>query len=97
MTANLNGNAFPLGSASWCGYVALNTWNLGKVLSQRGVNYQIEAKDKETLVVHHNQLKACAIPQDGGKPVCPVPETGEIEVIYGPLLGERNHVVQIKW
>ena len=61
-----------------------------KVQSQRGVNYQVEAKDKKTLVVHHNQLKACAIPRDGGKPVCPVPETGEIEVIYGPLLGERE-------
>ena len=68
-----------------------------KVLSQLGVNYQVEAKDKKTLVVLHNQLKACAIPQDGEKPVCPVSETGEIEVICGPLLRERNLVVQIKW
>ena len=61
-----------------------------KVLLQRGVNYQVKDKSGKILNVHHNQLKLCAIPQDGARLTCPVPETGEIEIVAGPPLGDGN-------
>jgi len=61
-----------------------------KVLLQRGVNYQVKDKSGKILNVHHNQLKLCTIPQDGARPTCPVPETGEIEIVAGPPLGDGN-------
>ena len=54
------------------------------------VNYQVKDKAGKVLIVHHNQLKICTIPEDGVRPIYPVPETGEIEVIDGPLVGEGN-------
>ena len=84
----------PFVAGQWVWLRRPKHWKFGKrwrgpykVLLQRGVNYKVKDKAGKTLNVHHNQLKLCTIPQDGSRPTCPVPETGEIEIVVGPPCG----------
>ena len=87
----------PFVAGQWVWLRRPKHWKFGKrwrgpykVLVQRGVNYQVKDKAGKTLNVHHNQLKLCTVPQDGARPTCPVPETGEIEIVYGHPGGDGN-------
>ena len=54
------------------------------------MNYRIKDKAGKVPIVHRYQQRICTIPQVGVRPIYPLPQTGEIEVIDGPLVGERN-------
>ena len=54
------------------------------VLSRNGVNYKIKSKDGKIMVVHHDNLKQCAVPVNKGVLYHPVPKSMDVTFGEGP-------------
>ena len=52
-----------------------------KIQAKTGFKYIIRSKEGEDRVVHHNNVKACPVPYDKGKTLCPGKEYGEVEFL----------------
>eukprot|EP00794_Sanderia_malayensis_P006406 gene6406-biopygen4734 len=82
-----NWKPLPVGQTVWLRRP--KSWKFGigwvgpyQITSAQGVNYNIRSKDGKEMVVHHNNVKPCAVPLSRGEPYCPVRETDEINISF---------------
>lgn len=100
-----NWTPLPVGQTVWLRRP--KAWKFGmrwigpyKVIACQGVNYKLQSREGKQLVVHHNNVKPCAVPFDLGEPFCPVRETGDLSLVLensgGQVAGGQQHVDQLR-
>ena len=79
---------YSVGSSVWLRRP--KSWKFGgrwvgpyQVISRNGINYTIRSKTGKDIVVHHNNIKKCAVPSSTGSPFCPVREDWDPIVVQG--------------
>ena len=61
-----------------------------KIISRKGVTYNIRSSAGRSLVAHRSQLKSCPLPLDQGQPVHPAPETPVVVIREVPQVEQQE-------